>query len=198
MNELPSSPASERNKEPILARLRFLFANATRVLEIGGGTGQHAVHFAAHMPWLKWTCSDHAEQYAILRARIEQSSLENLQGPIELDVMCAWPTDKFDAVFSANTAHIMPWPAVEKMFDGVGQLLANRGRFVLYGPFHYSGAATSAGNAAFDHELHSRGGGEGIRDVDDVNQLAGQQQLQLIADFAMPANNRMLAWEKRA
>ena len=117
---------------------------------------------------------------------------------MELDVTSTWPEEGFDAVFSANTAHIMPWPAVEKMFEGVGRLLGANRRFVLYGPFHYSNMATSAGNAAFDHELQSRGGGEGIRDLDAVNQLAAEQQLQLIADLGMPANNRMLAWEKRA
>lgn len=195
--ELPSSPACERNKDPILARLQFLFSHAKQVLEVGSGTGQHAVHFAGHMPWLRWTCSDRTEYRGGLRTRIEQAALQNLHGPIELDVMHGWPKEKFDAVFSANTAHIMPWIAVEKMFDGVGKLLEGGERFVLYGPFHYSGMATSAGNAAFDRELQSRGGGEGIRDMDAVNQLASQQDLRLIADFAMPANNRMFAWEKR-
>lgn len=196
--ELPSSPACERNKDAILARLKFLFSHATRVLEIGSGTGQHGVQFAANMPWLQWSCSDREEYHVVLRARIERAALENLYGPIRLDVMGEWPADSFDAVFSANTAHIMPWIAVEKMFDGAGKALACGGRFALYGPFHYSNTATSRGNAAFDHELQARGNGEGVRDIDAVNHLAALQQLQLVADFAMPANNRMLAWEKCA
>lgn len=195
---LPESPACERNKAPILERLRFLFSNRSRVLEIGSGTGQHAMYFAAHMPWLKWTCSDRSEHHTTLRARLQVAELKNLDGPVELDVTGKWPVTDADAVFSANTAHIMPWPAVEMMFAGAERLLAAGGRMVLYGPFHYGNAPTSAGNAAFDRELAARGGGEGIRDIQAVEQLAAQHQLQLLADFAMPANNRLLAWEKHA
>ncbi|MBW3566565.1 MAG: DUF938 domain-containing protein [Proteobacteria bacterium] len=195
---LPVSPACERNKDPILDRLRFLFAKTDRVLEIGSGTGQHAVHFAAHMPWLEWTCSDRAEYRDVLRARCDSVQLDNLHGPLELDVMQDWPAIEVDAVFSANTAHIMAWSAVELMFEGVGRLLAGGGLFVLYGPFHYGGEPTSAGNAAFDRELVARGNGEGIRDVAMIQQLAAQHRMNLIADLAMPANNRLLAMERSA
>lgn len=196
--DLPLSPASERNKDPILAHLRILFSRTSQVLEIGSGTGQHAVHFATFMPWLSWTCSDRPEYHDVLRARIERAALDNLAGPVELDVTGEWPAGNFDALFSANTAHIMPWPAVEEMFAGAGRLLGHGGRFVLYGPFHYACAPTSAGNAAFDRELIARGGGEGIRDIDAVGQLASRHQFQMLADLAMPANNRLLAWEKKA
>lgn len=193
---LPVSPACERNKDPILDRLRYLFSKTGRVLEIGSGTGQHAVHFAAHMPWLEWTCSDRAEYQEVLRARLDSVSLENIHGPVELNVTVDWPLFDADAVFSANTAHIMAWPVVESMFEGVGCLLSGGGLFALYGPFHFGGKPSGAGNAAFDRELTMRGNGEGIRDIEMIQHLAAQHRMHLIADLAMPANNRLLAMEK--
>ena len=195
---LPVSPACERNKGPILDRLRYLFANTRRVLEIGSGTGQHAVHFATHMSWLAWTCSDRAEYQEVLRARLDSVPLRNIHGPVELDVAGDWPMFDADAVFSANTAHIMAWPVVESMFEGVGRLLSGGGLFALYGPFHFGGEPSGAGNAAFDRELIMRGNGEGIRDIEMIQHLAAQHRMNLVADLAMPANNRLLAMKRNA
>lgn len=195
---LPFSAACERNRAPILARLGPLFRNRRRVLEIGSGTGQHAEYFAAAMPGLVWICSDLPERLAGLRARLDAAAADNLEGPLALDVMTHWPDVAADALFSANTLHIMPEPAVEAFFHGAGERLAAGGRLVVYGPFHYGGSPTSAGNAAFDRELHARGGGEGIRDIEAVLALATEAGFRLLADCAMPANNRLLAWEKRS
>lgn len=192
---LPASMACERNKEPILQRLRVAFADCRDVLEIGSGTAQHAIHFAAAMPWLQWTCSDLAENHAVIRARLEQSELRNVHGPVALDVRDQWPAQAFDGAFTANTLHIMPFEAIEPLFRGVASILRT-GRFAAYGPFHYAGMPVGSGNAAFDEELESRGGGEGIRNVEDVHAIALDHGFRPLADLAMPANNRLLLWEK--
>lgn len=190
------SAACERNKGPILARLRTLFEHSHRVLEIGSGTGQHAVHFAAAMPDLQWLCTDRAQNLPALAVRLAAEQPGNVDGPLPLDVREAWPDVSFDAAFSANTAHIMAIDAVERMFGCIAHHLPAGGRFALYGPFHYGGVPTSDGNAAFDRELCNRGNGEGIRDIESIVALAASNGLLLLADMAMPANNRLLAWEK--
>lgn len=192
----PFSQACENNKQPILAVLREAFAAAGTVLEIGSGTGQHAVFFAAQMPWLRWLPSDCAPNLPGIRAWCDDAALPNLLAPIELDVTATWPVLQADAVFSANTAHIMPWPAVEIFFAGVGRLLPANGVFALYGPFNYDGRYTSESNADFDQWLKSADRRRGIRDFEAVNALAERAGFALLADHAMPANNRTLVWRK--
>lgn len=198
----PESAACERNKQPILERLRPAFAAQQRVLEIGSGTGQHAVFFARELPHLDWLPSDRAEWLPGLRARIAQQGPPNLAPPVELDVtMADWPVADVDAVFSANTLHIMGWLEVEAFFAGVGRLLAaSTGAhapartLAVYGPFKYRGACTSPSNAEFDDFLRARDPASGIRDFEAVDGLAEAQRLTLSADHAMPANNQLLVW----
>ena len=170
MTELPFSEACERNKDPILEKLRVHFAGATRVLEIGSGTGQHALHFAAALPQLVWQTSEVPGQDEAVRARLAAHPLPNVRAPLALDVRGAWPAGPFDAIFSANTLHIMGWDGVSALFSGVGQCLASGGVLAIYGPFN--------GGGGLD------GGGE----------LAGAAGLEPVADHAMPANNRLLVW----
>jgi len=190
----PYSEASERNKEPILAVLRETFAAPGTVLEIGSGTGQHAVHFARHLPHLTWVAADRADYLPGIRQWLDEAALPNLRGPLQLDVLqTAWPLEgALDYVFSANTAHIMSWPAVEAMFGGVGTRLKPGGRFALYGPFNRDGQFTSESNHAFDASLRERDPAMGIRDDRAIEQLARRSGLALVADHAMPANNRLL------
>lgn len=196
MSEKPFSAACERNREPILALLRHAFGQRRRVLEIGSGTGQHAVHFAAAMPWLQWQCSDRAENLPGIRAWLDEAALPNLPQPWQLDVSTGpWPAEKFDAVFSANTLHIMSWPEVEQLFAGIARVLATAGVVAIYGPFTIGGRFTSASNEAFDRSLKQAAPHRGIRDRDAVAALAGQHGLRLRADHAMPANNRTLVFE---
>lgn len=193
----PFSQACENNKRPILAVLQQAFANVERVLEIGSGTGQHAVFFAESMPWLFWQPSDRAENLPGIRAWTAGAGLDNLALPVELDVsMAPWPIGSIDGVFSANTAHIMSWAAVELFMAGVGAHLASGGVLCLYGPFNYSGRYTSASNAQFDTWLQSRDPDSGIRDFEAIECLAQAAGLTLLADHAMPANNRTLVWRK--
>ena len=193
----PFSQACENNKEPILSVLRPAFADAAEVLEIGSGTGQHAVFLAGAMPWLSWQPSDQAEYLPGIRAWCDEAGLANLRAPVELDVTAReWPVAHADAVFSANTVHIMGWPAVELLFAGVGALLPRSGVFCLYGPFNYQGRFTSASNERFDAWLRERDPRSGVRDFEALEHLARDAGLVLEADHAMPANNRTLVWRK--
>ena len=192
----PYAPACERNREPILAVLRECFADRRDVLEVGSGTGQHAVHFAAAMPWLSWQCSDRAEHLPGIRLWLDEAGLPNTPAPIELDVSGAWARRRFDAVFSANTLHIMGWPEVQQFFEGVDAVLATDGVLAAYGPFNYGGEYTSDSNREFDAWLKARDPRSGIRDFEAVDALAREIGLTLMDDVAMPANNRMLVWRR--
>ena len=199
MPEKPHSPACERNREPILAVLREHFATRRQVLEIGSGTGQHAVFFAAAMPWLQWQASDRAEYLPGIRAWLDDARLPNTPAPLELDVLAPWPALAVDAVFSANTLHIMGWDGVQALFEGVGKLLADSGdTLIVYGPFNYGGAYTSDSNRQFDGWRKARDPRSGIRDFEAVDALAEAAGLRLLADIDMPANNRCLVWRADA
>ena len=202
-NALAHCEASERNKRPILAVLADALSGRRRVLEIGAGTGQHAVFFARHLTHLHWMPSDRADALPGLRARIDVEGSDNVGEPLELDVTAdPWPdtvtTRAFDAVYSANTLHIMSWPSVESMFDGVGAVLARGGTLCVYGPFRYNREYTTPSNERFDQSLRDRDPDSGIRDFEAVNALARDQGLELLDDHAMPANNQLLVWHRQA
>ena len=197
MIDKPFAPACERNRDPILAVLRQRFADRRHVLEIGSGTGQHAVHFAAAMPWLAWQCSDVADNLPGIRVWLDEAGLANTPAPIALDVESgSWPARGFDAAFSANTLHIMGWPAVEAFFAGLDASLAADAVLVVYGPFNDDGRYTSDSNRAFDDWLKARDPRSGIRDAGAVDALARNIGLRLLDDVAMPANNRCLTWAR--
>ncbi|MCW8907609.1 MAG: class I SAM-dependent methyltransferase [Sedimenticola sp.] len=200
MSDIPSKPYSEscdQNREPILHVIGPLLQDARSLLEIGSGTGQHAVYFAAALPHLVWHTSDCAEYHPGIRLWLEAEALANTRPPLQLDVARSeWPELEVDAVFSANTAHIMHWHEVEAMFAGVGRLLQPGGRFLLYGPFNYHGRFTSDSNVRFDQWLKARDPGMGVRDIEELSQLAEEAGLRLQEDFEMPANNRILYWQR--
>lgn len=192
------SEACEQNKEPILAILRKAFAGTRRVLEIGSGTGQHAVYFSRHLPHLSWQTSDMIDAHASIRAWIADTNPGNALPPLELDVMAdQWPQQTYDGLFSANTTHIMDWSAVQHMFDGIGRLLEPGAVFCLYGPFNYGNRFTSASNARFDDWLKNRAPASGIRNFEDLIGLAERNGMHLEADHEMPVNNRLLVWVKQ-
>jgi len=190
----PFSSACERNRDPILAVLRLHFADRREVLEIGSGTGQHAVHFAAALPHLQWQTSDRGEWLPGVRRWLADAALPNTPPPLELDVSGRWPAMRFDAVFSANTLHIMGWPEVEAFFAGLPGILTPDACLAIYGPFNYRGSFTSPSNAAFDAALRLDDPKRGIRDFEAVDGLARAIGLSLVEDRAMPANNRCLIW----
>ena len=196
-DQKPYSEACERNKSAILQVLSDEFAERASVLEIGSGTGQHAVFFAEHLPHLVWQSSDVRENHDSIRAWINQSGASNLRAPLAINVVRdPWPTGPFGAVFSANTAHIMSWLEVLATLDGVRSCLQVGGLFCLYGPFSYDGAHTSPSNTAFDAMLRGRDPESGIRDVTSLRDEAGKRGLQLVRDHAMPANNRILVFRR--
>lgn len=192
--EKPHAPACDRNRDPILDVLREHFADRREVLEIGSGTGQHAVYFAAAMPHLRWQCSDREANHAGIRMWLDEAALPNTPAPIALDVGGPWPAQRYDAVFSANTLHIMGWPEVERMFARLPDVLARDARLVVYGPFNVGGRYTSESNAAFDAQLKAKAPHQGLRDVEAVDALARGVGLALVEDRTMPANNRCLVW----
>jgi cyclopropane fatty-acyl-phospholipid synthase-like methyltransferase len=192
----PFSQSCENNKRPILEVLRRHLADARQLLEVGSGTGQHAVFFAEQLPQLVWQTSDRREHHAGIRQWIEAAGLHNVLPPLELEVIARpWPVARADAVFSANTAHIMSWAMVEAFVAGVGELLRGGGVFCLYGPFNYGGAYTSASNERFDAWLAARDPASAIRDFEAVDALAAAAGLRLVEDNPMPANNRLLVWQ---
>ena len=194
----PFSPACERNREPILSVLRDAFARSRRVLEIGSGTGQHAVHFGAHLPHLVWQTSDLPANHPAIHAWLRDAALPNVLPPLALDAgSAAWPQAQFDAVFTANTCHIMRWEEVRGMFAGIGRVLAPGGVLCIYGPFNEGGRFSSESNALFDASLKETAPHMGIRDLEAVLVLAEQQGLALEANHAMPANNRLLQWRRK-
>ena len=192
----PHSPSCDRNREPILAVLAREFGDRRRVLEIGSGTGQHAVHFAAAMPWLAWQCSDVADNLPGIRLWLEDARLDNTPPPIVLDVDGDWPQARFDGVFSANTLHIMGWPQVQRCFACLPAVLADDATVAVFGPFNYGGDYTSDSNREFDAWLKARDPASGIRDFEAVDALARDAGLRLVEDVAMPANNRTLVWRR--
>ncbi|MGE3262464.1 MAG: DUF938 domain-containing protein [Bacteriovoracia bacterium] len=193
----PFSESCAQNQEPILEVLREAFADRKMVLEIGSGTGQHAVYFARHLPHLRWQTSDLAENHSGIRAWLEEAALSNVAPPILVDARTPeWSLPKVDAVFSANAVHIMGWEAVEGMFRGIGKVLATNGMVALYGPFNYGGKFTSESNARFDQWLKRNNPESGVRDFEALDALAKQIGLALQKDYAMPANNRTLVWKR--
>jgi len=192
----PNAPSCERNRDPILEVLRVYFADRRQVLEIGSGTGQHAVHFATAMPQLRWQCSDRVENLPGIRLWLNDAGLPNTPLPIELDVSGAWPTQVYDAVFSANTLHILAWDEVEQFFDHLAEVTTPGAKLVIYGPFNYGGRYTSESNAEFDQWLQTRGTHMRIRDAEAVDALAEVAGFDLVDDIPMPANNRARVWQR--
>jgi cyclopropane fatty-acyl-phospholipid synthase-like methyltransferase len=194
--EKPYAEACERNRGPLLEVLREVFAGNKHVLEIGSGTGQHAVHFAAGLPHLVWQTSELPVHHAGIRAWLDEAQLPNLRSPLALDVAGEWPAGSYDAAFTANTLHIMAWPLVERFFRGVRGVLAPGAVLAAYGPFNYGGAFTAESNAQFDRWLKSRDPASGIRDFEAICALAAANGFEFVRDVPMPANNRTLVWRR--
>ena len=193
----PFAESCVENREPIFAVLAPRLRDCSKLLEIGSGTGQHAVYFAPQLPHIVWQTSDRVDSHPGIHAWLDEAALDNVLPPLALDVLCdTWPAGPYDAVFSANTAHIMSTDAVAAMFRGAGKVLGPESRFLLYGPFSYSGRHTAPSNARFDAWLKERDPLMGVRDVDWLQGLAADAGMQLHEDVAMPVNNRILVWLK--
>lgn len=198
LNQLPFSQACENNKGPIAKALKEVFEDRQHVLEIGSGTGQHAMHFHETLPHLYWQCSDQSIDGRGLIERLEIQNSPRLPLPIVLDVLRthAWPKS-CDAIYSANTFHIMHWEGVVKFWEGAANTLPAGGKVAIYGPFNYGGIFTSESNFQFDASLKTQDPGMGIRNFEDVNAQAFAKDFLLFADITMPANNRLIVWQHK-
>jgi len=197
---IPFSAACERNKDPILEVLRSHFERITEVLEVGSGTAQHALHFAAECPNLRWQTSDQLQHLEGICAQLKNSDVTNVLPPICLDVeQSDWGNreQRYQAIYSANTLHIMNRGQVKAFFAGLPNVIQPDSLLMIYGPFKYGTAFTSASNASFDQTLRARGVGSAIRDFEWINHLALTEGFELQADHPMPANNQCLVWRRR-
>lgn len=193
----PYSEACEKNQSAILEVLQDALSRQHHVLEIASGTGQHAVHFGRALPHLTWQTSELPHNHAGIRAWLDEAALPNVLPPVALDVTDThWPAGVVDAIFNANTVHIVSEPEVERMFAGIARTLSAGGILCLYGPFNYHNKFTSESNARFDVWLKSRNPESGIRDFEAIDQLAKTHGLRLLQDVAMPSNNRTLVWQR--
>lgn len=192
----PFAESCEENKQVILEQLRLLFEQSECCLEIGSGTGQHAVHFSKHLPDIKWQPTELAENIDGINLWLHEAALDNVLPPVTLNVAEQnWRLpSSYDAAFTANTLHIMSFDHVEKLFSGLAKVLRANALFVSYGPFNYNGQYSSESNARFDQWLRQRDPLSGIRDIDELKKLASQQSIELIDDIEMPVNNRLLVW----
>ena len=195
----PYSQSCENNKAPILAVLREELAGFDSVLEIGSGTGQHARYFAEHLPHLTWQPSDLPENHPAIELWRANYTGSNLPPPLTLDCTSPrWPVPLPQAVFTANSLHIMAWPAVQSLFAYLAAHAPAASRLLIYGPFNYNGAYTSQSNAQFDRWLAARDPDSAIRHFEAVDDLATEAGYTLKTDHQMPANNRLLVWDKPA
>lgn len=196
MNDKPYSAACERNREPIFTVLQRHLPEHCAVLEVGSGTGQHAVYFADEQPQWTWQTSDRSENLPGIRQWLDEAGLRNTPPPLEFDVNGDWPDARFDAVFSANTLHIMAWADVRALFAGLPSITRDDALLIIYGPFNEHGRYNSDSNAVFDQTLKARGAHMGIRDAHAVDALASAAGFALLEDHAMPANNRCRVWRR--
>ncbi len=193
----PFSQACENNKDPILAVLKRVFSQPCEVLEIGSGTGQHAVYFAQHLPHISWQPSDQAMHLAGINTWISEANLDNIKTPLALDVcQTPWPFAELEAVFTANTLHIMSWEHVQVLIQTLGKVMRSGAKMCCYGPFNMGGTYTSDSNARFDIWLKQQDPDSAIRDLEAITELANAVNITLLENIAMPANNRLLVWEK--
>ncbi|MCK5003025.1 MAG: DUF938 domain-containing protein [Gammaproteobacteria bacterium] len=193
----PYAESCDQNRDAIFNVLQPLLTHSSAVLEIGSGTGQHAVYFSEKSPHIVWHTSDQAENIEGIKLWVSEIETERLRQPVELDVTQAiWPDISFDTVFTANTCHIMDQRSVEIMLKRVGELLPKEGQLIIYGPFNYNRQYTSSSNEQFDQWLKSRDPESCIKNFEDLNELAEKTGMRLINDYEMPANNRILHWRK--
>jgi hypothetical protein len=195
----PYAESCDKNKVPILDELKIILAGHKRVLEIASGTGQHAVFFGRELPHLTWQTSELVQHHAGINLWLDEAQLPNVLPPLAIDVNDeVWPVTSVDAIFNANTVHIISWPEVERMFAHISRIIDPGGCVCLYGAYNYGGKFTSESNARFDAWLKLRDPASGIRDFEKVNQLATFHGLNLLRDMEMPSNNRLIVWRARA
>jgi SAM-dependent methyltransferase len=193
-----SAPAAVRNREPILRVLRNYLPRSALVLEIASGTGEHAAWFSRALPALTWQPTDHhPEALKSIAAWRDTTGLPNLLPPLQLDASAeTWPVAQADAVVAINMVHIAPWTATQGLIAGAARVLTSGGLLFLYGPFREGGVHTTASNAAFDADLRARNPSWGVRDLDEIIDLASRHGIKAPERVAMPANNLSVVFRR--
>lgn len=194
--DLPYSKACDNNKAPILEQLTRHLKQPGKLLELGSGTGQHAIYFGNALPHIIWQTSDRSLNHAGINAWIDEFGRTNILTPLTLDIYENTLPDDIDYIFTANTFHIIAWPGVSLLLEKVGATLRNGGLLLVYGPFNYQGQFTSESNARFDSHLKAHNPERGIRDIEAVCEVANKHHLHLIEDNPLPANNRLLVFKR--
>lgn len=191
------SPACERNKASIEKQLNRYLSDCKSVIEIGSGSGQHAMYFASKHAQLRWYTTEMSNNLMSLSTNLVRANATNVESPLLLDVSNKdhWPNQTFDLVYTANTLHIMSWQHVQCLFSSLSQICHANTVLAIYGPFKYDGQFTSESNGEFDKKLRQRDGYSGIRNQEEVNELAKQAGFTLREDYEMPANNQLLIWQ---
>ncbi|AWF83229.1 methylase [Microbulbifer sp. A4B17] len=194
--ELPDAPSCGRNREPILQQLTRLLASSRKVLEVGSGTGQHAVYFAPQLPHLEWQTSERSQQLEAVKSWLAEIPNSNLPQPLALDVGDSWPEISADAIFTANTLHIMSAELVQKFFLHSADVLEPEGLLIVYGPVKIAGEFIGPTNADFDIQLKEHDPKRGIRDLEWLDQLAESAGFSRAELNYLPANNQLMVWRK--
>ena len=193
-----SAPSAVRNRNAVLRVLSRELPDRALVVEIGSGTGEHAIHFAGALPHIKWLPTDRAEHLAGINSWVDSGSLANILPPVKFDVNDSRPpVSECDAIYSSNTAHIMSELEVTQMIAHVGTVLGDGGSFFLYGPFKKEGRFSSISNEKFDASLRSQKATMGIRDIEWMDDSLSRVRLRRMKSYAMPSNNLLLIWEKQ-
>jgi hypothetical protein len=193
-----TSPSVARNRDPILSVLRRVLPHAGTVLEIASGTGEHAAYFAAALPHLTWQPTDQdGQSLNSIAAHRTATDLPNLLKPLRLDAASPdWPVTRADAVVAINMVHISPWRATQGLMAGAGRILPRGGVLYLYGAYKENGAHTAPSNEAFDQDLRRRNPEWGVRNLEEVADLASAHGLELAERLSMPANNLSLVFRR--
>ncbi len=192
----PYAESCDQNKDAIHDVIQPYLQNGIEVLEIGSGTGQHAVYFAELHPEIEWQTSDREENIPGIQNWLDFVSLSNLASPLLLDVCNDWPGTQYDLIFTANSLHIMNENEVDRCICGAAESLKPGGFLIVYGPFNYNGGFTSESNRQFERWLKQNNPASSIKHFEVVNNIAVHSGLKLFDDIGMPANNRILIWQR--
>ena len=193
------SPAAEKNKGPILEALRERLPLRAHVLEVGSGSGQHALHFTEALPKLRWQPTERHDGLTALAANLAAVGRATILPPLALDLVAGpWPVGPFDAVYAANVMHIVSVPLGEALLRGAASVLREGGQLLLYGPYKFGGTFTTESNAEFDRWLKAQDPASGVREFEAVARVAETAGLELGDNRAMPSNNQLLCFFRRA
>ncbi len=196
--EKPYAISCDRNSAPILEVLKEYLKDYKKLVEMGAGTGQHAIYMAPHFPELEWYLLDQKDRHEGIKTWLHDFPRANVKGPIEYSIgENDWPISDCDVVFTSNTLHIVSWEKDLQFFDDLTNALSSGGLFMAYGAFNYNGDFSSESNKKFEEWLKERDPASGIKDFEKVKAELEKRDFELVKDHEMPSNNRLLVFKKK-